>query len=79
MIASVSASAPQQLKNMNYAMKIHVTPSPSPILLSHLRERRGRTGRGIFMDIGCMGISCAAIFMIKLDKNNLCTPCLVLK
>jgi len=24
------------------------------------------------MDVGCMGIVCAAIFMVKLDKNNLC-------
>ncbi|MDO9098016.1 MAG: hypothetical protein Q7U60_07830, partial [Candidatus Methanoperedens sp.] len=47
-------------------------PAP-PILLSHLRERRGGRRRGILSDIGCMGISCAAIFMVKLDKNNLCT------
>jgi hypothetical protein len=42
---------------------------PSP-----LRERRGGWRRGILKDVGCMGMSCAAIFMYKLDKNNVYAP-----
>jgi len=49
MIASVSARAPPQSKNMNYAMRIHLTPAPS-LSRCHTcgKEREEEDGGAVF-------------------------------
>jgi hypothetical protein len=58
----------QRSKYVNYAMKINVTPGPSPFLLSRLRERRGRRRRNIMIEIPNR-VNILLIFMPKAKKN----------
>jgi len=53
--------------NQNNHVRIR---TPFHILLSHLRERRGGRRRSIRIDIGCMGIACAAIVTSCLDSKK---------